>query len=261
MLVAEVYQHLNKYDDFKSKLPVEDPINNFSKVSLEIIEQAKVSMPGEIEIRANLSEQRFNNRIKVVHVLLDTISEHTMENKHDIPLLSLIERWTRFYKDEVEELLKLTNFLANRILLMNSEGRAKCMVLLYKTLEMRAKLHKEGDIAPFLNTKEEHQQQDIIYILFSTNGQEFAQNFIEIIMRDLGVKEDNRLITNDGSSTKMAIKTTVRKGKNKRTVTRIVSNKVSRHFRIFNCLFKFYGIKIFKDSFYPVLKEYESSKV
>ena len=52
----------------------------------------------------------------------------------------------------------------------------------------------------------------------------------------------------------------MRKGRKSRTITRVVSDNISRHFRVFHSIFRFYGLKIFKDYFLPVIQEYVDSE-
>lgn len=248
-----------KYDEYTNQLKVEDPMGFFWEYTISKIEDAKVNIAEEVEIRRNLRDQRYNNLLQVVNVILDSIAKHTMQNKHDVPILNLIERWIKLYKTDEIEIIKLSNFLSSRLLVMQGESRTKCMKLLNKVLDMRVKNIGLDDGTPFDKLKPELQEMDQIYLTLSTNGQEFVNGLIETIMTDLGIKEDNRIITS-GSRTKTTIKTTVRKGKNKRTVTRVISNKVNRYFNTFHSLFSFYGLKIFKVSFFPVLKAYVDSK-
>ena len=248
-----------KFDEIKNQIEVTELKTNFAEGTLTKIVKAKADLTEELKVREKLNEDRDRNRHEVILLLMDAISMHTIEVKHDNSLLILIERWVRFYKDEEAELLKLSNFLTNRLLEMQSNARLKAMNLLHKVLDMRTKLNDCSKGSHFLSSKEEYQQSDVINTLLQAQGKDFVKGLIEIIMYDLGIKEDTNLITSGGRS-KTTIKTTVRRGKNKRTVTRIVSNNITRYFKTFHSLFKFYGVPIFKDIFLPVLKGYIDSK-
>ena len=99
----------------------------------------------------------------------------------------------------------------------------------------------------------------MLYKFFAEGGPDAVRNLIETIMNDLTIKEDNNIIASNDSRKKM-IKTTVRSGKSKRTITRVLSTNTPRYFKTFHSIFKFYGVKIFKECFYPVLKEYIDSE-
>jgi hypothetical protein len=59
----------------------------------------------------------------------------------------------------------------------------------------RVTLTKEN---AFLSLPKEFQENDILYQKLSENGQEFARSIIEIIMNDLGIKEDHNIIAIGG---------------------------------------------------------------
>ena len=70
-------------------------------------------------------------------------------------------------------------------------------------------------------------------------------------MHDLGVREDNNVInshsTGNASKSSYIKQTVLKRGKNKRTITKKVSlNNISRPFRVMAPIFRFYGVKIFK---------------
>ena len=79
------------------------------------------------------------------------------------------------------------------------------------------------------------------------------------MLQDLGVKADNQIINNN-SGDKKIIKTTYKKGRSRRTLTKVISNKIIRHFKFFNVLFRFYGVDSFQQGFYSTLKTYINNK-
>ena len=137
-------------------------------------------------------------------------------------------------------------------------SRTKALTLLYKTYKMMIKILKspEEEItgeSPFLSLNENLQKKDQVYQQMMKNKTKFAKDLIELILQDCCVKQDRSIITEEDGN--KYLQTTVRKGKQKRTVTRIISDNVARQFKIFYNFFRFYGVEIFK-IFNPVIKEY-----
>ena len=59
---------------------------------------------------------------------------------------------------------------------------------------------------------------------------------------------------------KSLLRLRLNKGKNRRTLTKVISNKITRHFKFFSVLFRFYGVETFIQGFYPTLKAYINNK-
>ena len=110
---------------------------------------------------------------------------------------------------------------------------------------------------PFKKLTVDLQEKDSLHASLMNTEDSYVKKLLETIMVDLGVKQDQNIIANHSGQTSLTIKTIVRKkGKNKRTVIKVVSSNIARFFKFFNSIFQYYGVECFQHSFYPVLKEF-----
>jgi hypothetical protein len=243
-----------KFEEYENKIEIDQSMSNLSETSIEILDRFKQGYSEELVIRNDMNIKRQKLRDEVVLNLLDQIWENQIDFIHDEYILSLIERWIRTYKPFEHELVKMTNFLSSRLLIIQASYRFKAMTLFFKTLQMRVRCNELTNESYFKSSSQEVQEMDQLYASLVEQGEDFVVNLIETIMHDWGVKEDNKL-TSDNNNRKV-MKTTYKKGRKKRTVTKVFSNKITRYFRVFNNFFKLYGAEVFKKYFYPVIKKY-----
>lgn len=142
MLVAELFPQLNKSDKFDPKIKTEDHENNYSKVTLERIRENEKELVQEIETRKKLLEEREDRRSKVIYAITDSIMSHTIEPKHENWILSIIEKWMRWYKQDEKYALKLSNFLINKLTEFQPTARAKAVICLKKIISIRRDFYK-----------------------------------------------------------------------------------------------------------------------
>ncbi|CAI2383914.1 unnamed protein product [Moneuplotes crassus] len=256
-----------KNEEFEHELEIENPLACFSQSSLELLEQAKIDVGEEVEIRNLCVQQREKAKEEIVQSLVSLIQKHHVDQHQDDAIFDLFERWSKFFKNSLHELIELNNYIFFRVSSVLPSVRLKAFNLIYKSYQMKIEYvekknstnEEEGPEefnhkAPFSLLDFEVQKTDKVHAFIMDQKEIFARNIIEMIMTDCGVKQDRKLISEEEG--RKAVKTTIRKGKKKRTIIKLPSDKISRLFKVFYNIFNYYGVELFKDSFYPIIQEY-----
>ena len=187
-----------KYEEFNNELEIANPHENFSEKSMKILEEAKVKIKEEVDIRNESLDLRDKARDEIVKSFIKLIKEHKIEPYHDEALFNLLERWNRFYRDYMPEWIELTNYLFFRIPMTLPSFRSKAYLLLFKTYRMMINSIKDSGMevdaeSPFF-TLGELIKSDEVYAFMKENKQKFAKDLIELIMTDWGKVKLNKIL-------------------------------------------------------------------
>ena len=118
-----------RWDPIKKVFDVFEDYHWFSEYSKSIIEKAKEEQKAEIKARYDLLQYRQSEYNRVAKSILSSFISRAadIEQGQDAWILSIIEKWFRYFLEDDDALVSIINFISNRFLEYNSSNRNKAI--------------------------------------------------------------------------------------------------------------------------------------